>query len=149
MRCVQAVLQCDARAVLRASSSPVIAISLTTNGLPCLTLANAHAYAFHTQLEEWMRVADWGFPASAHHSVMAGGSAGEISSLLAAAEAQRPRAAIFDAMQVVRHSAPHPPRRRLQFLDPPLLHCRSHGTPLPAGDVSGRLVQDIAGRFHG
>lgn len=95
--------------MLRASSSPVVAVSLTTNGLPCLTLANAHAYAFHTQLEEWMRVADWGFPASAHHSVMAAGSTGEISSLLAAAEAQRPRAAFFDAMQVVRTNPPPPP----------------------------------------
>ena len=99
---MQAVLQCDARAVVRASPSPVVAISLTTNGLPCLTLANAHAFAYHTQMQEWMRVADWGFPASAHHSVMSGGAAGEISSLLAAAEAQRSRAAVFDAMQVVR-----------------------------------------------
>lgn len=117
VRCVQAVLQCDARAVLRSSSSPVVAISLTSNGLPCLTLANAHAYAYHTQLGEWMRVADWGFPASAHHSVMAGGSAGEISSLLAAAEAQRPRAAIFDAMQVV--CACPPPSFHLSTTDAP------------------------------
>jgi hypothetical protein len=107
MYAVQLLLQCDARAVLRASASAAVSITLTASGLPCITLANSHAYMFHSGLEEWMRVADWGFPASMHHTCIAGAVRQDVAAAMAASQAQRPMPAVFDVARMVRfHLSP-------------------------------------------
>jgi hypothetical protein len=99
---LQLLLQTDARAVLRVSGSHAVSINLTANGLPYITLANAHAYMFHRGLEEWMRVADWGFPASMHHTCSAGATQEDIATLMSAAQRQRPKSAVFEVARTVR-----------------------------------------------
>lgn len=98
------ILQTDARAVLRVSGSHAVAINLTANGLPYITLANSHAYMFHRGLEEWMRVADWGFPASMHHTCSPGATQEDIATLMSAAQRQRPMPAVFEVARMVQPS---------------------------------------------
>ena len=108
---LQLILQTDARAVLRVSGSDAVSINLTANGLPYITLANAHAYMFHPGLEEWMRVADWGFPASMHHTCSPGTTQEAIATLMSAAQRQRPMPAVFEVARMVRtHPRPVLPR---------------------------------------
>ena len=98
---LQLLLQTDARAVLRVSGSHAVSIDLTANGLPYNTLAYAHAYLFHPGLEEWMRVADWGFPASMHHTCSPGATQEAIETLMSAAQRQRPMPAVFEVSRTV------------------------------------------------
>jgi TUP1-like enhancer of split len=98
---LQMILQTDARAVLRVSGSHAVSINLTGNGLPYITLANSHAYMFHRGLEEWMRVADWGFPASRHHTCSPGATQEDIAMLMSAAQRQRPMPAVLEVARMV------------------------------------------------
>lgn len=70
----------------------VSSLRLTPQGVPVAVLSNQLAYAFHRNLDCWLRVADDAFPASSYHSITSTGTLaqGELARLQqAAAQAQR------------------------------------------------------------
>ena len=100
---VQAELRTSARGPLTAADAAPTELGLTAAGLPCLTMANSHAYVYSTDMDDWLRVADWDWPASAYHAVgtTGGGGGGEAAARMAAAEAARPRAMLLASVRAV------------------------------------------------
>lgn len=98
---VQAVLKANARGPLTAADSTPAALALTKRGLPCLTMANSHMYVYSADMEEWMRIADWGWPASAYHTTLNTLGEGELAGRMAAAEAARPRSMLLGSVRAV------------------------------------------------